>query len=155
MNSYGLFRVMTKDRPEIVIEGSDDGIEWRPYVFKWKPGPLDRMPAFVEPHQPRLDWQMWFAALGDAQEEPMVLRADAAIARKFARCHAFVRQQSFPGQTAALSARGTLSLSLQYSGGTPGITGFGGRVRICAVSADGFAASGITSAPGVCLSNRR
>ncbi len=68
VNGYGLFRVMTKDRPEIVIEGSDDGIEWRPYVFKWKPGPLDRSPAFVEPHQPRLDWQMWFAALGDAQE---------------------------------------------------------------------------------------
>jgi hypothetical protein len=68
VNGYGLFRVMTKDRSEIVIEGSNDGVEWRPYIFKWKPGPLDRMPAFVEPHQPRLDWQMWFAALGDAQE---------------------------------------------------------------------------------------
>ncbi len=63
-NGYGLFRVMTKERPEIVIEGSDDGIDWKPYEFKWKPGALDRMPAFVEPHQPRLDWQMWFAALG-------------------------------------------------------------------------------------------
>jgi predicted DCC family thiol-disulfide oxidoreductase YuxK len=68
VNGYGLFRVMTKDRPEIIIEGSDDGVDWRPYVFKWKPGPLQRMPAFVEPHQPRLDWQMWFAALSDVQQ---------------------------------------------------------------------------------------
>lgn len=63
-NGYGLFRVMTKERPEIIIEGSNDGINWKPYEFKWKPGALDRMPPFVEPHQPRLDWQMWFAALG-------------------------------------------------------------------------------------------
>jgi hypothetical protein len=70
VNGYGLFRVMTKERSEIIIEGSDDGIEWKPYEFKWKPGALDRMPAFVEPHQPRLDWQMWFAALGDARQNP-------------------------------------------------------------------------------------
>ena len=63
-NGYGLFRVMTKERPEIIIEGSADGLDWKPYEFKWKPGALDLMPAFVEPHQPRLDWQMWFAALG-------------------------------------------------------------------------------------------
>ncbi len=63
VNGYGLFAVMTKDRPEIVIEGSDDGTTWREYVLPWKPGPLDRRPGFVEPHQPRLDWQLWFAAL--------------------------------------------------------------------------------------------
>ncbi len=63
-NGYGLFRVMTKERPEIIIEGSADGIDWKAYEFKWKPGAIERMPAFVEPHQPRLDWQMWFAALG-------------------------------------------------------------------------------------------
>ena len=68
VNGYGLFRVMTKERPEIVIEGSADGVEWKPYEFKWKPGALERMPAFVEPHQPRLDWQMWFAALGDLRQ---------------------------------------------------------------------------------------
>ncbi|MFI5401767.1 MAG: lipase maturation factor family protein [Planctomycetota bacterium] len=62
-SSYGLFRVMTKERPEIVVEGSRDGREWKPYGFKWKPGDLDRAPGFVGPHMPRLDWQMWFAAL--------------------------------------------------------------------------------------------
>jgi hypothetical protein len=60
---YGLFAVMTSTRPEIVIEGSTDGSAWTSYVFRWKPGPLERAPAFVEPHMPRLDWQLWFDAL--------------------------------------------------------------------------------------------
>ena len=64
INSYGLFRVMTTTRPELVVEGSDDGENWKAYQFRWKPGDLSRRPQFVEPFQPRLDWQMWFAALG-------------------------------------------------------------------------------------------
>src|SRR5262249_29930634 len=64
VNGYGLFRVMTKDRCEIILEGSADGIEWRPYEFKWKPGDVKRAPGWCAPHQPRLDWHMRFAALG-------------------------------------------------------------------------------------------
>ena len=64
VNSYGLFRVMTTSRLEIVIEGSEDGSTWRAYEYRYKPGDVIRPPGFVEPHQPRLDWQMWFAALG-------------------------------------------------------------------------------------------
>lgn len=63
VNTYGLFADMTESRPEIVIEGSNDQITWKPYGFKWKPGELNRAPGWVAPHQPRLDWQMWFAAL--------------------------------------------------------------------------------------------
>ena len=62
-NGYGLFRVMTRQRYEIVIEGSDDGEHWKIYDFKYKPGDVNRRPAFLTPHMPRLDWQMWFAAL--------------------------------------------------------------------------------------------
>jgi len=62
-SGYGLFAVMTTTRPEVVIEGSDDGEAWAPYVFRWKPGPLGRAPSFVQPHMPRLDWQMWFDGL--------------------------------------------------------------------------------------------
>jgi lipase maturation factor 1 len=69
-NGYGLFRVMTKSRPEIIIEGSADGIDWLPYEFKWKPGDLAQPPRWVAPHQPRLDWQMWFAALGTYRHNP-------------------------------------------------------------------------------------
>jgi hypothetical protein len=68
VNSYGLFAVMTKTRPEIIIEGSNDGSQWLEYEFKYKPGRLDRRPPWVAPHQPRLDWQMWFAALGTYRE---------------------------------------------------------------------------------------
>ncbi|MEN3943263.1 lipase maturation factor family protein [Prosthecobacter sp. SYSU 5D2] len=62
-NAYGLFQDMTEERPEIVIEVSDDGYRWLELEFPWKPGDLKRRPGQVAPHQPRLDWQMWFAAL--------------------------------------------------------------------------------------------
>ena len=78
VNEYGLFRTMTTERPEIIIEGTVDGTEWRPYEFRYKPGDMMRAPSFVAPHQPRLDWQMWFAALSPRSAahwlEPFCLR---------------------------------------------------------------------------------
>jgi predicted DCC family thiol-disulfide oxidoreductase YuxK len=73
VNPYGLFAVMTTTRPEIVIEGSADGQVWREYVFRYKPGPLTRSALWNIPHQPRLDWQMWFAALGGIRENPWIV----------------------------------------------------------------------------------
>jgi predicted DCC family thiol-disulfide oxidoreductase YuxK len=65
LNAYGLFAVMTTTRREISVEGSDDGVIWRAYRFRWKPGDdLAAPPRFATPHMPRLDWQMWFASLG-------------------------------------------------------------------------------------------
>jgi hypothetical protein len=74
VNEYGLFANMTTTRPEISIEGSNDGADWAPYVFRYKPGPLNRAPGWVAPGQPRLDWQMWFAALGNYRENPWLIR---------------------------------------------------------------------------------
>jgi lipase maturation factor 1 len=74
VNIYGLFAVMTTTRPEIIVQGSDDGTEWRDYNFKYKPGNLTRAPRYIAPHQPRLDWQMWFAALGSYQNNPWFVR---------------------------------------------------------------------------------
>jgi hypothetical protein len=68
VNNYGLFAVMTTERNEIILEGSNDGVNWLPYEFKYKPGDVRHRPAFVAPFQPRLDWQMWFAALGTYQQ---------------------------------------------------------------------------------------
>jgi hypothetical protein len=68
VNYYGLFTVMSTERPEIIVEGSDDGDNWRAYEFRYKPGNVMRAPPIVEPRQPRLDWQMWFAALGSYQQ---------------------------------------------------------------------------------------
>ena len=62
-SGYGLFRTMTITRPEIVFEGSPDGVEWREYDVRWKPDALDEPPPLVAPHQPRVAWQLWFAAL--------------------------------------------------------------------------------------------
>ena len=70
INGYGLFAVMTTQRLEITIQGSDDGVIWKPYVFKYKPGPLQRRPPWVAPYMPRLDWQMWFAALSRGDRIP-------------------------------------------------------------------------------------
>jgi len=69
-NTYGLFASMTTVRPEIILEGSDDGSTWEAYEFRWKPGDPRRRPAFVEPYMPRLDWQMWFAALQGYERTP-------------------------------------------------------------------------------------
>ncbi|WP_413288481.1 lipase maturation factor family protein [Bdellovibrio sp. HCB337] len=63
-SSYGLFAVMTKDRPELVLQGSHDHENWVDYEFKYKPSSVTKMPPVVAPYHPRLDWQMWFAALG-------------------------------------------------------------------------------------------
>ena len=63
INGYGLFRAMTTSRPEIVVETSADGVIWSELAFRFKPGPVDRPPRAAQPHMPRLDWQMWFAAL--------------------------------------------------------------------------------------------
>ena len=73
VNGYGLFANMTTKRPEIIIEGSDDQATWKPYEFRWKVGDPKRRPEFVEPHMPRLDWQMWFAALGSYHTAPWFL----------------------------------------------------------------------------------
>ena len=67
VSGYGLFAIMTTTRREIVIEGSYDGAEWHEYEFRYKPGDVMRAPPWNIPHQPRLDWQMWFAALGNPQ----------------------------------------------------------------------------------------
>lgn len=70
VNRYGLFAIMTTTRLEITVEGSNDGQNWQAYTFVYKPGDLNRPPPWVAPFQPRLDWQMWFAALGSAEQNP-------------------------------------------------------------------------------------
>ena len=74
VSPYGLFSVMTTTRDEIIVEGSDDGVQWREYEFRYKPGDVERRPPWNIAHQPRLDWQMWFAALDDAQRSPWFSR---------------------------------------------------------------------------------
>jgi hypothetical protein len=96
VNRYGLFAVMTTRRPEIVVEGSDDGQTWRPYEFRWKPGDVHRRPEFVAPHQPRLDWQMWFAALDSCEENPWVVSFLARLLQGEPSVLRLLRNNPFP-----------------------------------------------------------
>lgn len=72
VNTYGAFAVMTKQRIEVVLEGSNDGAAWLEYEFRYKPGDIHLPPPIVEPHQPRLDWQMWFLPFSSYREQPWI-----------------------------------------------------------------------------------
>ena len=95
-NSYGLFAVMTTERREIVVEGSDDGVKWLPYEFKYKPGGVDRRPGFIAPFQPRLDWQMWFAALGDYRQNPWFVSFCLRLLQGSPEALALLEKNPFP-----------------------------------------------------------
>jgi lipase maturation factor 1 len=96
-NHYGLFAVMATTRPEIIIEGSDDGVSWKPYRFRWKPCELDRRPQFAAPHLPRLDWQMWFAALaGDCRSTPWFVRFERRLLEGSPAVLGLLRENPFP-----------------------------------------------------------
>ena len=96
VNGYGLFRVMTKSRPEIILEGSADGVDWLPYEFKWKPGDVNQPPHWVAPHQPRLDWQMWFAALGTYRQNQWFVRLAASLLENNPNVTGLLAHNPFP-----------------------------------------------------------
>lgn len=62
-NAYGAFGSITRERYEVVVEGWD-GRNWLEYGFRGKPGDPARMPRQFAPYHLRLDWLMWFLALG-------------------------------------------------------------------------------------------
>jgi hypothetical protein len=98
-NGYGLFAVMTTTRPEILVEGSDDGTTWKPYRFRWKPCELDRPPRFTFLHLPRLDWQMWFAALaGDCRTAPWFIRFEQRLLEGSPDVLGLLRENPFPAR---------------------------------------------------------
>jgi len=107
VNGYGLFRVMTKDRREIVIEGSADGIDWQPYEFKWKPGDVNRVPGWCAPHQARLDWQMWFAALGSYRQNSWFVQTVICLLHGKGKVTALFERNPFP-QTPPRYVRATV-----------------------------------------------
>jgi hypothetical protein len=96
VNSYGLFAVMTQKRNEIILEGSNDGKDWKAYEFPFKPGGLGRMPPIVAPLQPRLDWQMWFAALGTAESNPWFITLVQKILEGDKAVTALLAENPFP-----------------------------------------------------------
>lgn len=77
VNTYGAFGTVGRERLEIVFEGtssvSPEFAVWREYEFKAKPGDPRRRPVIVAPYQPRIDWQIWFAAMATPQQYPWTI----------------------------------------------------------------------------------
>jgi lipase maturation factor 1 len=89
-NQYGLFAVMTRGRYEIEFQGSNDGQNWTPYQFRYKPQALNQAPGIYAPYQPRFEWNLWFASLGDWRQnnfvpltEERLLENDSAVLNLF------------------------------------------------------------------------
>ena len=78
-NRYGLFAVMTRGRYEIEFQGSQDGQTWLPYPFRYKPQDLNKPPGIYAPYQPRFDWNLWFASLGNWREYPIVTNTEVRL----------------------------------------------------------------------------
>jgi hypothetical protein len=76
---YGLFAVMTRGRYEIEFQGSNDGENWTPYKFRFKPQNLYEAPRIYAPYQPRFDWNLWFASLGHWRSNPIVPRTEERL----------------------------------------------------------------------------
>jgi hypothetical protein len=78
-NSYGLFAVMTRARYEIEFEGSEDGSNWTAYPFRHKPQDVSKPPGIYAPYQPRFDWNLWFASLGNWRDNLFVVRTEELL----------------------------------------------------------------------------
>ena len=78
-NQYGLFGRMTWARYEIEFQGSNDGVNWIAYPFRYKPQALNEAPRIYAPYQPRFDWNLWFASLGFWRENPFVVRTEELL----------------------------------------------------------------------------
>jgi len=78
-NQYGLFAVMTPHRYEIEFQGSDDARVWTAYPFRYKPQNVKEPPGIYAPYQPRFDWNLWFASLGQWQQYPIVPRTEELL----------------------------------------------------------------------------
>jgi lipase maturation factor 1 len=95
-NPYGLFAMMTTHRPELIIEGSDDGTNWYAYSLPWKPQNPKTPPKRVAPYHPRLDWQLWFAGLGTYRNNPWTVNLMIQLLRNSKDVTALFSFNPFP-----------------------------------------------------------
>ena len=94
-NQYGLFAVMTNGRYEIEFQGSEDGQNWTPYPFRYKPQALNEPPGIYAPYQPRFDWNLWFASLGDWRQNDIVPYTEERLIKNDADVLALFRDNPF------------------------------------------------------------
>jgi hypothetical protein len=95
-NQYGLFAVMTRGRYEIEFQGSSDGANWTPYPFRYKPQSLNEAPGVYAPYQPRFEWNLWFASLGDWHQNDIVPLTEERLLVNDADVLSLFRTNPFP-----------------------------------------------------------
>jgi lipase maturation factor 1 len=93
---YGLFARMTRGRYEIEFQGSQDGQSWVTYPFRYKPQDPTKAPGIYAPYQPRFDWNLWFASLGDWRSNPIVPRTEGRLLMASANVLALFATNPFP-----------------------------------------------------------
>jgi hypothetical protein len=101
VNTYGAFGSITKERFEIVIEGTDDAVvtattKWTAYEFKGKPGDPGRMPPQIAPYHLRLDWLMWFAAMPSYYFDPWYIHLLQRLLQGDPATLALLKSNPFP-----------------------------------------------------------
>jgi hypothetical protein len=79
VNTYGAFGSVERERRQLVFEGTEDQVltkdtVWRPYLFKCQPVDPARRPCWMSPYHDRLDWLLWFAAMGTPRDDDWSLR---------------------------------------------------------------------------------
>ena len=95
-NQYGLFAVMTNGRYEIEFQESNDGQNWTAYSFRNKPQALNEAPRIYAPYQPRFDWNLWFASLGDWRQDEIVPVTEQRLLENDRDVLALFRGDPFP-----------------------------------------------------------
>ena len=74
VNTYHLFGAITRERVEPELQ-TFDGVSWTAHDLRHKPGAVGRAPDLVAPHQPRVDFQLWFYGLSYRRGAPPYVAA--------------------------------------------------------------------------------
>ena len=101
-NAYGLFAIMTPARYEIEFQGSNDGVKWVPYAFRYKPQDVYERPGFYALYQPRFDWNLWFASLAPWQQNPWVVLTEERLLEGSPSVLSLFRDDPFKGKPPAM-----------------------------------------------------
>ena len=102
VNTYGAFGSVTRQRDEVILEGTDDPAPgphtvWKEYEFKCKPGDVNRAPCVVSPYHYKIDWQMWFAAMSGYRYHPWILNFIAKLLHNDPATLSLIGKNPFPG----------------------------------------------------------
>lgn len=101
VGTYGAFGSITRPRYEVIVEGTTDAVitsatRWREYEFKGKPGSVSYRPPQIAPYHLRLDWLMWFAAMGSYQSYPWFVNFVAKLLEGDKPALSLLRVNPFP-----------------------------------------------------------